>query len=136
MAEKEPYDYLPELAADVDQTLTLDPDNVFTHTAKQLIDIYTSPDGRYESRIKRGGDYKLVWFMVRFNLLSASDAGTITQYWYDENYGDGMANTFKFTFGGHTYVVRFDCNFEEAINPVTHAAPLIKFFVPGKIADS
>lgn len=137
MAAKEPYDYLPTKVADKAQTLTLAPQNIWTQIAKKNVVIHPSPDGAYESRINLSGTTVFVWFLVRYDYLNESDAGIVQEFWYDENYGNGMTYTFYFNApDSHTYVVRFDCDFEEAIYPEKWAIPLIKFRVLGKVVDS
>jgi len=137
MAAKELYDYVDVAVADKDQTLSVSPQAVMSNSGKKNVVIHKAVDGKSETRINFSGAGNVECFIgLKYNVLDAADAGTVTEFWYDENYGDGMTNSFKFDHpDGHTYVVRFDCNFEELMYPAYRGIPVVRFKVLGKIAD-
>lgn len=115
MAAYEPYDDagLPTIAADVDQTLTLEArGGAAFHRAHKRVKLYQSVDGKSVTAINFSGD-NTIWILVLpFNNLTAANAGTLMQYWVE--YGKSSLYTWKLTYSdGHTYVVRFMTDLEE-----------------------
>jgi hypothetical protein len=135
MAAKEIYDYVDTIASDVNYTLTLDPQSVITELGTKNDVVHFGDDGNDEV-IGMGGSSVIPFIIIRYELLNESDAGQISQFWYDSNRGDGMLNSFKFSHpDGHTYVVRFDNNFERVIDPINYGVRNIKLKILGRIAD-
>ena len=136
MAAKELYDYVDTVAADKDVTLSLDPQAVLTELGTKNDIIHIGDDGS-EERIGLGGVGAVVpYITIMYDLLNASDAGTAMQFWYDSDYGDGRINSFKFTHpDGHTYVVRWDCDFERETRPTNYGVRTLRLKVLGSVAD-
>jgi hypothetical protein len=135
VAAKELYDYLDTVTPDVDQTLSIDPQAVLTELAIKN-DVVHYGDDDNEEVISLSGNKKIMYIVILYNLLNASDSGTVLMFWMDESYGDGFANSFKFDHpDGHTYVVRFDTGFERQQAPTTYSMKQIKLRVLGKVAD-
>ncbi len=136
MANAELYDYLSTVSADVDQTLSIDPQSVLTETITKN-DLVNEGDDRSEERAEFTGDF-IAYVVIRYDLLSASDSGTIIDFFYNSSKGNGLINSFKFSHpDGHTYVVRFDTDLTRLINPAPskHSIKNIKLKILGRIAD-
>jgi len=143
MAAHELYDYLSAKTPDKDVTLSIAPQAVVSGTGHKEVAIHMAVDGSAEERINMSGSGVICHFGIKYNLLNASDAGTVMQFWYDTDYGNGPTNSFKFNHAhetakdtGHTYVVRWDCDFERLTDPrYVYTNPVLRLRVLGVIAD-
>ena len=137
MASHEIYDYLSEKTPDKDVTLSVDPQTVISGTGHKEVNIHMAVDGSAEERINMSGTGVICHLGILYKLLNESDAGTVMQFWYDTDYGNGPTNSFKFNHAkeGHVYVVRWDCDFERLTYPTFYGNPVLRLRVLGKIAD-
>lgn len=135
MAAKEIYDYVSTISPDKDVTMTLQSRNVLTEFGTKN-DVIHRGDDESEERIDLSGGDPNIFITANYTSLSESDAGTIMDFWFDAEKGNGKINSFKFDHpDGHTYVVRFDCNFERVMKPTVWDVANVRFKVLGRIAD-
>jgi len=142
MAQKEMYDYLPTVSADANYTLGLTPygiapQGVVVEAGEFAQAVHVGDDGSEE----RVGFSDQAVFHVRLNweVLTASDAGTLVDFYYNPLIGKGRLRSFKWKHpdDGHTYVVRFDCNMERQRKAYDIYGVLnITLKVLGRIADA
>ena len=140
MAAKELYDYLYpdyEISPDKNVTLSVSPQAVLREYAPSNVVTHIAIDGSNVERINLGGAGRLIQIFIQYTALSAADAGTVMQFWYDEDYGNKGVNSFKFAHpDGHTYVVIWNCDFERIMHPTYYSNRVLSFIVLGVIADS
>lgn len=111
MAVKNIYDYVSVVTPDKDVTLSIHPTvppvvDIPERVTKKDI-IHVADDGS-EERMESGSGFSF-YISISWNALSASDAGTVLDFWADPNKGNGKVNSFKYVhYDGYTYVVRFD----------------------------
>ncbi|MFW9899754.1 MAG: hypothetical protein ACFFDY_00525 [Candidatus Thorarchaeota archaeon] len=133
--EKEIYDYLSTVSADVDVTLSLDPQVVIQEVGGKG-DIVHLADDESEERVGYSSDFKF-YIIIRYDLLDESDAGTLLDIWADSSKANGRVNSFKFAHpDNHTYVVRFDTDMTRLMSPTYYTIKNIRLKVLGRIADS
>jgi len=131
---KEIYDYVSTVTSDVDQTLSISPQNVLTEMVGKNDIIHDMDDGSDEI-VELSSTY-IFHIMIQYDLLNESDAGTIFDFWCDSNKGRGKVNSFKFNHpDGHTYVVRFITDMSRAMTPTSYGIKEIRFKIIGRIAD-
>ncbi|MFW9899753.1 MAG: hypothetical protein ACFFDY_00520 [Candidatus Thorarchaeota archaeon] len=134
MAIKELYDYLPTVSADVDQTLSINPQSVLTEIITKN-DQVQEGDDRSEERAEFTGDF-IAYIVIRYDILDDEDSGTTIDFFYNSSKGNGLINSFKFAHpDNHTYVVRFDTDMTRLMNPTNYSNKNIRLKVLGRIAD-
>jgi hypothetical protein len=110
VANQEMYDYLEDVSPDVEQTLSVTPQDIIYITGDKKIAIHKGDD-RSEERIILS-DQSEFWVILQWIKLSSSDSGTIMNFFHSTSYGCAQAKSFWWTppanWDGHTYVVRFD----------------------------
>lgn len=81
----------------------------------------------------------VVFFVtLQWDALAAADSGTIMDFYFDAAKGNGRTESFQWDHptDGHTYVVRFDCDFSRPMKPrFIHQVKNIRLKVLGRIAD-
>ncbi len=133
-AAREIYDYVSTVSADVDVTLSLDPQVVIPEVGGKG-DIVHLADDESEERIGFSSDFKF-YITIRYDLLNESDAGTLLDIWADSSKANGRINSWKFAHpDGHTYVVRFDTDMTRLMSPTYYTIKNIRLKVLGRIAD-
>ena len=139
IAAIEMYDYVATVSADNNQTLTLDPHRTIVETGSKNQVIHIMDDNS-EERIDFGtADISIFHVTLQWDALSAADAGTLLLFWHGAAYGNGCAESFKWTHptDGHVYVVRFDCDLPRSIKPPEiHALSSVTLKILGRIADA
>lgn len=132
---KEIYDYVDTISADVDVTLSLDPQVVIPEVGGKG-DIIHLADDESEERIGYSSDFNF-YITIRYDLLNESDAGTLLDIWADSSKANGRVNSWKFVHpDGHTYVVRFDTDLTRLVSPTYYTVKNIRLKILGRIADS
>jgi len=138
MAAAEVYDYVSAEAADYNQTFSVSPQRVLTEqggfyqakhpaddTSEKVVTFSTSP---------------IFFFLLQWDVLSAADAGTIFDWYFDTAKSKGMAKSFKFTHptDGHTYVVKFDTDLNRIITAgvTLYSIKQMRLKVVGRINDA
>lgn len=135
MANKEIYDYVSVASADVDVTLSLDPQVVLTEQAGKN-DVIHEMDDDSEERIGLSSNY-IFFIVIRYDLLNESDAGTLFDIFCDSAKANGKIASFKFSHpDGHVYVVRFATDMIREIKPTTYGIKNVRLKVLGRIADA
>jgi hypothetical protein len=143
MAAQEMYDYLAVATPDVNYTLgaapyTFAPQGVITEVGTKNQEIHVGDDGPgSEERVSYSDNSE---FTVQFGMetMTAAESGTLMDWWHNSAIGNGIANTWKWQRAddGHTYVVRFDCDFPRERKAYDiYGVSNITLFVVGKIAD-
>jgi len=139
IAAIEMYDYVATVSADNNQTLSVSPRKVLTEEGSKNQVIHVMDDNS-EERIDFGtADISIFHVMLQWTDITASDAGTLMLFWHGAAYGNGCAESFKWTHptDGHTYVVRFDCDLPRSIRiPEIHGVTNVKLKVLGRIVDA
>ena len=139
IAAIEMYDYLATVSEDNNQTLNVDPRRILVETGSKNQVMHIMDDNA-EERIDFGtADISIFHVTLQWTYLTAADAGTLMLFWHNAAYGNGCAETFKWTHptDGHTYVIRFDCDLPRSIRPPEHhAVSEVKIKVLGRIADA
>lgn len=134
MAAKELYDYLDTVEADKDVTLELDPQAVMTIQVKKAQVELLGDDN--SSEILHFSDDPIAYINIRYDLLNESDAGTLFDIFMDTDKANGKLYSFKFDSpDGHTYVVRFNTDMSEMMNPTYYSFAQISLKVIGRIED-
>jgi hypothetical protein len=134
MAAKEMYDYLSIVAPDNNETLSIKPSKVIEDPFRNQ-EVREGDDGS-EEVVTLDTDV-VCYATVLFPKLTASDAGTILDFWLDDTKGNCMAESFKWEHpsDGHTYVVKFRSDVTRTLRYTSFQFPNIKLKVMGKIAD-
>jgi len=142
MADYEMYDYLTTIAADVDITLTVKPQQVITEFGEKNQIVHTSDDGS-ETRISIGDDATWFYATLLFPVKAfTADVSTIFDLYHDTAKANGIVSSFKWTHVAevgtdHTYVVRFDSSMVRTMARTgVHGIPSIKLRVLGRIVDA
>lgn len=134
MAAKEIYDYVDTVVPDVDQTLSISPQNVLDEFVDKN-DIIHEMDDDSDEVVELSSTY-VFYIIILYDLLNQSDAGTIFDFWCDPNKGRGRVNSFKFSHpDGHTYVVRFTTSMNRRMTPTAYGIKEIRLKIIGKISD-
>lgn len=136
MSATEMYDKLSTIASDVDQTLSISIQGTLSETGNFKQEIKQGDDGS-EERISLASS-SIFFVSFSFMSLSLSDMGTIFDLYFDPAKANGMVNSFKWSSrqDGHTYVVRFDCEFIRTQLGIRMGSPEIRLRVLGRIADA
>lgn len=137
MAAKEMYDYVSTVAPDNAVTLSTPcPQKILTERGFMNQVIHLGDDGS-EERIALATT--VVFFVtLQWDALAAADSGTIMDFYFDAAKGNGRTESFQWDHptDGHTYVVRFDCDFSRPMKPrFIHQVKNIRLKVLGRIAD-
>ncbi len=138
MAAQEMYDYLEIAIPDYSTTtFSVSPQDVLPERGGYNQEIIPSDDYKTEKVITHSTesrwDVSLAW-----NALTAADAGTIRDFYFDKAKAYGVAQSFKWAHptDEHTYVVKFREDLTTQIKEAHIHAPLsIKLKVVGRIAD-
>lgn len=136
MANREMYDDLSVVTPDVNQTLSVKPQGVITEIGSKNQEIHVADDNS-EERIGFSDD-SIFYVTLQWPAISESDSGTLQQFYHDPLYGNARLKTFKWSHptDGHTYVIRFDSDFERAKqNAAIWGVLNVRFRVLGKISD-
>lgn len=137
MAAAEMYDYLSTISADYSSTFPL----TCTEAVPELIagqDKILRAYDASEERLSFATNPEFA-MVLKFEHLSAADAGTIFDWYCDTAKAYRTTRTFKWTHptDGHTYVVRFDDSMERVIRMgALMGISEIRFRVLGRIADA
>ena len=139
MAEKEMYDYLSTITPDYGTTtLSVSPSATLVEQGKKTAVIHTADDGS-EERISLDDD-PIYTVTLQWDNISASDAGTILDFYYDAAKANGQVRSFKWAHptDGHTYVVRFAGPIKRQYRAgfSVHSIQSITLRVLGRIADA
>ena len=128
------YDYIDVATADVDVTLTVNPQAVLkTNVLKNQV-VRKGDDGSRE--VLNFSGTPIPYISLRYDLLDATDVGTIFDIWMDTAKANGKLNSFKFSHpDGHIYVVSFESDMDMGQSPTSYSMNTIKFYVEGRIAD-
>jgi hypothetical protein len=132
------YDYLSTVTPDyATTTFQVAPQEVLAEEGEKLQVVHFADDGS-EERIDLS-TASIFYVTLVWKSISASDAGTIVDFYHDSAKGNGITRSFKWTHptDGHTYVVRFNDKLGRTIRPVaTHGINAIRLRVLGRIADA
>ena len=137
MAAKEMYDYISTVSADNNQTLSVQPSRMITEIGAFKDKIHMGDDGS-EERIQLSST-PIFYVTLYWNNRTASDIGTVFDFYFNAAYGNGRTESFKWSHptDGHTYVVRFESELSRTIiNPEIHGIPSCKLRILGRIADA
>ena len=136
MSAVEMYDYISTVTADNDVTLSVQPSHMITEIGSFKDKIHMGDDGS-EERIQLSST-PIFYVTLYWNNRSASDIGTVFDFYFNAAKGNGRTESFKWSHptDGHTYVVRFESELSRTImNPEIHGVPSCKLRVLGRIAD-
>lgn len=137
MAAKEMYDYVATVAADNNETLsTPKPQIVLVEEGELNQAVHLMDDG--SDQVVTLATAEIFYVTLQWNFLSAADAGTIMDFYFDTSKGNGMAESFKWDHptDGHTYVVKFRDRWSRSLEPGSvQYYPRIRLKVIGRIAD-
>lgn len=113
MAAKEPYDYLPAVAADYNYTLSIEAQGQVTEEGYKNQIIHMADDNSEERiTLSTGSLFYVSW---DWNILSESDSGTILDLYHDSAKANGIGNSFYWQgHDTHIYTVRFDMKLQRA----------------------
>ena len=109
MSAWEPYDVLPTIASDVNETLSIKPQGEIAPESGGFKQKIHPGDDQSEERVNLGSTTPVFTVTFAYNVLSESDMGTLFQLYFTSTKAFGMVNSFKWSSrgDGHTYVVRF-----------------------------
>jgi len=136
VADKEIYDYVSTVTPDNNVTLQVTPAEVSEIGYRNQV-VHLGDD-ETEEVVDLGGGSSIFKVTLSWSAMSASDAGTLLDYYHDSNKGNGMADSFKWEHptDGHTYVVKFRSDVQRAVRQSTmfrYAEITLK--IMGRIAD-
>ena len=137
MSAKEMYDYLDVVTPNNNQTLAVSPQRVVVEEGFMNQTVNEGLDGSEE--IITHSTSKIFYVTLQWPVISESGAGTIMQFYFDAAYGNGIAETFKWTHpsDGHTYVVRFTKSFRRTLKTASiFGIESVELKVLGKVADA
>lgn len=135
MAAKELYDYMSDMTADHNYTLSVDPQAVLTENIFKNQVIVKADDGSEE--ILSFSSDPIPYLDIRYDILDESDAGTVYDYYMDTAKGDGVLYSFYFDHpDNHTYVVRFDGNISRQKRPTMFGFNAIRLRVLGRKTEA
>ena len=139
MAAKEMYDYLSTITADYSTTtLAVTPDKILTEEGEKSQVIHIGDDGS-EERISLDDD-SIFYVTLQWGRITASDAGTILDFFHDTAKANGQVRSFRWSHpsDGHTYVARFASALPRAWSggSTYHQISQVKLKILGRIADA
>lgn len=137
MANKEIYDYLSSATVNfTSSALQVSPQEQIRERGEKNQLVRYGDDGS-EERITYSST-SIFYVTLIWNNERSSDIGTIMDYYHSTGKGNGIARSFKWYNHAdqHTYVVRFDSNFERIIRPAPYtfglqALPSIRLRILG-----
>lgn len=133
MSAREPYDYISIAVPDVDVTLVLKAQGEVTEESRENAIIHLGDDESEERIIL--SSIPVFYASFQWGILSESDSGTILDLYHTS--AQGMGKSFKWTHGGHTYVVRFDCEMQRTGQSASsYGIPGVRLKILGRIADA
>jgi len=140
MAAQEMYDYLSDMTADYNYTLSVKPYTVMPFISKKAQIIHKKDDGSIRAyAISTGSKFEI---QLDYSGVTQDDHGTIFDLWNDPVKANGSQNTFYFAhpLDGHTYVVRFLSDLESEYRQQlgTRRIPIkpISLYVEGRKAEA
>lgn len=136
MAAKEIYDYVSTVTPDNDVTLQVTPAEVSEIGSRNQV-VHLGDD-ETEEVVDLGGGSSIFKAVLRWSAMSASDAGTLLDFYHDSAKGNGMADSFKWDHptDGHTYVVKFRSDVQRAVRQSTvFSYTEITLKIMGRISD-
>lgn len=138
MAAKEMYDYLATATPDYAATLSVTPQQIVVEEGGMQQVVHVGDDGS-EERVSFD-DTPIFYIMLGWSTgITASDAGTIFDWYYDAAKANGIVKSFRWTHptDGHTYVVRFTATLERSIAQAgsIHKITRVRLKVLGTISD-
>jgi hypothetical protein len=138
MAAFEMYDFLSDAVPDVEQTLTVDPQEIIFEEGEKAIEQHEGDDNSEESIILSTST--VFYVTLIWKNISQSDAGTIFNFYHSADYGCGTAKSFWWTppssYDGHTYVVKFRGPLKRAYFPrLRYACPSVVLRIIGRKPD-
>lgn len=143
MAEKEVYDFLTVAygytdpgVPDYAYAIGILPQGDLTEESSKAGAIHIGVDGS-EERISFSVR-PTFYINLNWNLLSASNSGTIFDWYNDSAKANGMQRSFKYAWGDdHTYVVRFASNLPRSGNAMSRLGiKNIRMKILGRILDA
>lgn len=142
MSAREMYDYLTTIASDVDYTLgqapyAIHPQGVITEIGTKNQEVFRGDDGLSRVAISYS-DVSVFIAQLQWEILTASESGTLMDFWHNTAIGNGWVNSFKWAHpdDGHIYVVSWDCDFSrQRLAYDIYGILNIQFAVWGRIAD-
>ena len=137
MADKEMYDYLTTIAADVDVTLSVRPWRVLPEDGEKRQEIIYGSDGSEE--VISQSDSSIFHVSLQWTKVSTSDSGTIFDIFHDQAKANGFKKSFKWSYpkDGHTYVVKFRTALRRSWSASQYQEiSEVKLRVLGRIADA
>ena len=139
MAAIEMYDHLPGTAtADNNETLSVQPSQIITEIGTFNDKVRRGDDGS-EVRVRLGSSTPIYYVTLYWRNRTASDIGTVVDFYYNAAKGNGNLESFKWSHpkDGHSYIVRFDGDLSRTItNPNIHGIPSCKLRVLDRIDDA
>jgi len=107
MAVKEMYDYLTATAASSTELFDVKPQKILTELGRKNQVAHIGDDGS-EQRVSFSNT-SVFNVVLKWNVISAADAGTIMDYFHSTSLGNGISRSFRWSHptDGHTYTVRF-----------------------------
>ena len=132
MANKEPYDFLTTITADVDVTLSLVAQGEVSEESRTNVIVHIGDDESEERIIM--SSTPVFYATFGWNILSESDSGTVLDLYHTSV--QGMAKSFKWAHAGHTYVVRFDCVMERKGSAASRYGVPVRLKLLGRIVDA
>lgn len=123
-------DYLQAMAADYQQLLDISPQQVVVESAFLRQNVVEYDDTSVAVMTRSTGPK--AFFFIRWDGLSAVDAGKVLDFYLDPAKGKGKARSFEFEnpHDGHIYIVQFDSEISREHRYNT-AIPEIKLRVRG-----
>lgn len=137
MAAQEMYDYLSTITPDyTTTTLSISAQGQVSEVSSKPQVVHVGTDGS-EERISFNTS-SIFYVSWDYNVLTASDSGTIFDFYNDSAKANAKQRSFYFAHGdGHTYVVRFDMDLTRRGQHVSrYGLPGVRLKVLGRKADS
>ena len=136
MAASEIWDYLsatPVTADYVATSLTLSPQRTLTESGNKNQVVHLGVDGSEE--IITLSSQTIFYVSLQWDVLTASDAGTVYDFYHDTAKGNGISDSFYWDHptDGHSYTVRFTGEMRRVIIPGSiHAISQLKLKILGR----
>lgn len=138
MAAKEMYDYVSRVLPSTTWEMSSVPCPQKILTEKGLMNqvIHLGDDGS-EERIGLATP-SVFYVTLRWDALSPGNSGVIMDFYFNSDRANGRLETFHWTHptDGHTYVARFDCDFQRPMKPrFVHQVKSVRLKVLGSKTD-
>lgn len=130
------YDYLSAVSADVDITLSVNPDRVIIEEFGWNQTVLEADD---ESDVVIShSSNPIIYVTMEWEKRRPTDIGTILDIYADSTKAKGRANSFKLDLtDGHIYVVKFRDRLTRTLDPNPHhSISKIRLKVIGRINDA